>query len=843
MTLQSELRAPFEACVGHLGPLLEHALAAEPERTAFRFEGARMTRGALLVDATATAARLQAAGLDAGEPVAIQIEHSLDLAVALCGTLLAGGCAVPVDPAASIERRRAILADVAPRFVVVGDREGSDALAAERIEIARGASAECKAAARDARSAEDPAFIVYTSGSTGNPKGVVITHGSYAERMRIIVAASRQRDDDVDLAWTPSSFIGMLDEFFYPLLCATPAVIAEPAARANAGAFARLVAREGVTRFRISPSLLGAFLAAPIDADLAGVRAIFCSGETIPASLQRSVHERLSADLVGFYGATEAPGVAFHVYDRAAAAIETTICSPQPFAEIRIARPDGAMATTGEIGEIWIGGCAVARGYWGRPTLTAEKFRTAGVTRWYRTGDRGRLYPDGRVEILGRADRSEVNVHGVRIDVGDVRQMLESLDGVDAAWISVVDQGEGRDPALIGHCVGVRRAALDPAALRQALGEVAPMAAVPRGILLRDSLPLASNGKLDALALDREAERWLDERRHAPRAGADERPASPVEIAVLNGFGKILEGRRIGPREDFFEAGGTSLDAVSLACLLSEHFETDVSLDEIVLHPTARALSAHIERRGAGGSARKFLHVEGTRGPHLLAIGFGVSHLAGLWPDRRLHVSPGILGDPRVSFRKRLSSYIDEYEDGLRRMWSDGPFQLVGFSFSGLIAYELARRLAARGVEIAGVALIEPVTPTASRAGRAYEWVLMSEIARSAAAGKRQRLRALLQLAAKTMSNAVSGPASRTKAGYGHLVTAAERLEGFPGRVDLVYSDAFPAGLVERWRAALGDSLATHRVDAAAHTDLIKPECVAQWRSVIDRPGGGAGSP
>ena len=811
------------------GATVLEALENAPGRCAYRFNGTTLTRHQLREEALALAARLKDAGLRPGAPVAIEIEHSLELAVAMCGVQAAGACAVPIDPAVGAERREAILADIRPAFALTRPVSHDSE---RRIEIERGAAPE------EAHDEYDPglAFIVYTSGTSGGPKGVMITAESYVRRMRHIVPAIVTQDDDTDLAWTPSSFITMVDELFLPLLCGVPTIIAEPAIRTDPRAFLALVQQEGVTTFRITPSLLNVVLRSRgAAAALSGVRTLICSGEAVPAELQRMVHRQLSARLLGFYGATEAPAAAKTDFDPDAPPIDTTICTPQPFVGLRVMREDGTDAAAGETGEIWVGGCALARGYYRRPELTAAKFLEQDGERWYRTGDRARQLDDGRVELIGRIDLSEVNLHGVRVSLTEIRDALRRLDSVEDAWISVIEQEAGRDPVLVGHCIPARGTAFDAARTRTEITAHLPILAVPRHLLAHDRFPLTANGKLDVQELAQAADTAMTASLAAASTRKDRTGATPAEIAVLNCFEQALGKRHFSLDDNFFAVGGTSLEAVTLACYISEQFETEIGFEEIWLHPSPREMSAYIAAHGGQSAARTFFHVEGVSGPNLVAIGFGVRHLAGLWPDRRLLVSPGIAGDPRITLHKRLDDYVSEYIAGLRRIQPKGPYQLIGFSFHGLLAYEIARRLHAEGEEISGIALLEPVTPLARTTSPSYDRTAHREILGALVTGRLGRARSLQRLTA----NSRAGSRARSRGGmqtaYGYVVVAAERLEPLPVPIDLIYCQSYAGRALARWKAVAGSNLRLCQVTSENHQSLIRPDCVKQWKDVVGR--------
>ena len=808
------------------GAMVLDALENDPDRCAYRFEGSELTRGQLRDAALALAERLRDAGLQPGAPVAVEIEHSLELAIALCGLMAAGACIVPIDPAVGTERRDAILADIRPAFVLTRAMSPDDS---------HGINIDRPAGAGDQVDCDpDLAFIVYTSGTSGGPKGVMITHENYVRRMQHIVPSVTTKEDDLDLAWTPSSFITMVDELFLPLLCGVPSVIAKPEIRTDPRAFKALVQREGVTTFRITPSLLNVVLRSGGAGEaLAKIRTLICSGEAMPADLQRSVHRQLSANVLGFYGATEAPAAAKTVFDQDTKPVDTTICSRQPFVLLRVVDPDGTEVAVGETGEIWVGGCAVARGYYRRPELTAEKFVTRDGENWYRTGDLARRLEDDQVEILGRSDLSEVNIHGVRVSLPEIADTLRGLESISEAWVSVVDPGTGRDPVLVGHCVPTSGKHLDAEAARAEITAKLPTLAVPRALLAHDEFPLTANGKLDVQKLLHHATDHV-EAQATRNAEPQQVKGSATEIAVLNCFEQALGRRQLSINESFFDAGGTSLEAVTLAGFLSDHFNTDIGFEEIWLNPSIRELSDFIESRGGQSPARTFFHVEGVSGPNLIAIGFGIGHLAGLWPRHRLFISPGIAGDPRISLRKRLDDYVAEYIEGLRRIQPTGPYQLIGFSFHGLLAYEIARRLHADGEDVTGIALIEPVTPKAGGRRRSYVAAAAKVTLRNIAARHLGVTRNMLRLARDSIVKARVRPRSGQRNAYGHVVVAAERLEPLDLPVDLIYCDSFETEALDAWKEVAGENLRLRWVSAENHQSLIQPDAIAQWQDVID---------
>ena len=581
-----------------LGALVSEALLRNPDRTALRHCRRTITRRALRGESMRVAERLGASDLARDELVLVEMAHSPELVAALCGVLVAGGTPVPLDPTISEERRHAIREDVDSRVVL----SMSDDQANIAIDLR----------SRPAQVAPGTAFVVYTSGSSGRPKGVEIPHDGYVRRLRHIVEASSSGSDEVDLIWTPSSFIGFLDEVFYPLLLGVPAAIASNTERAEPNAFAELIAREGIAAFRITPSLLDVFLTASTAEKLRTVRSIYCSGEAISKTVQAKVHSLLNATLIGFYGASEAPGVGFHVFDQDEPLLSATVFSPQTFSEVRVVDELGAVASPGEPGEIWVSGCAVAGGYRGKPDLTAEKFVQCDGLRWYRTGDLGRCLDDGRVEVLGRLDTSEVKINGVRIGLAEVRAALQSLEEVHDAWVTPVEVVEGQDPVLVAHCVGGDDVP-DTSVARRALASRLPSAALPRHLIRHDAFPLTDNGKLDLQALVHAAREVATTHSEPSSSGPGTAASQKHQPALIRTVGRlwcdVLFVDEIDAEEDFFNLGGDSLRTVRLLMEVEDVFDVDLPGD-CVFGPasTVSGMAKMIEEARRNRKALTFSH-------------------------------------------------------------------------------------------------------------------------------------------------------------------------------------------------------------------------------------------
>lgn len=684
-----------------LGSVLQAALEAAPDAVCLHEGAQRWTRREVLKGMTALKAALDQHRLAPGEPVVVDLPHSFAMVACLGGVLLAGGLAVPLDPELPPERREAILRDVAPRLIV-------------RPDPSRGSGFTIETTTERPQPAPDLAFLVYTSGSSGRPKGVEISHAGYVGRLRRITEANPPQSNDVDLLWTPSGFIGMLDEVFFPLLLGIPCVVAPIEARMDPHLFAKLIADEAVTTFRITPSLLNVFVSASTAKQLSGVRAIFCSGEKLSETVQRKVQQLIPSQLICFYGATEAPGVAYHVCGPASDGPEYTA---QDFASIRITDEAGTQVAAGETGEIWIGGIALAKGYWNRPDLSAQKFQHLRGAAWYRTGDLGKWIADGRFEILGRADMSEANILGVRVNLPEICDQLRAQPGVSDAWVSQIAQNGQSDPLLAGHVVGAADAELDVGALRSGLATTLPRAAMPAQIIVHDGFPLTANGKLDIQALAEAA-------RLGPKSNANvAEPKTRVDLSpkavsilptILSCAEDVLSQSGLTAHDDFFDLGGNSLQAVEMALLLRERLDIEVSATLVFSVKTigeiAQAMAdEHVLRQGPMRELRK----TGDQGPPVITINATQSFrtlaqvLGAPGPIYNLNIFG--LTDALISKIDTLSmhDFAAPLAEEIIKTCPEGPLHIMAYCQDGNLAVEIARLLRERSGRSCDLLLID----------------------------------------------------------------------------------------------------------------------------------------
>ncbi|HEV2852822.1 MAG TPA: amino acid adenylation domain-containing protein, partial [Thermoanaerobaculia bacterium] len=467
--------------------------ARTPEAVAVVFEGSSLSYGELNRRANQVARRLRELGVGPEVAVGVCLERSADLVIALLGVLKSGGAYVPLEPEYPAERLLWMVEDARVR-VVLCQREGPAALRGTQLV----ALDEIRDPAQDDVSpgvlGDTPAYILYTSGSTGQPKGAANTHRGLRNRLAWMQESFRLGPADRVLQKTPFSFDVSVWEFFWPLLHGAALVVARPGGHRDPKYLAETVAAQRVTVVHFVPSMLELFVEERGLEACRSLRLVVSSGEALSASLSERFLSRGISSLENLYGPTEAAvDVTWWHCDSS----DGPVPIGRPIANTRMYVLDrqGEPLPVGVTGELYIGGVQLARGYWHRPGLTAERFVPdpfGGVPGWrlYRTGDLGRWREDGALEYLGRTD-GQVKLRGFRIELGEVESALLGLSGVREAAAQV------RDGRLVAYLSGE----VAPVEVRRQLESKLPEQLVPAVFVKLEALPRTTSGKLDRRAL------------------------------------------------------------------------------------------------------------------------------------------------------------------------------------------------------------------------------------------------------------------------------------------------------------------------------------------------------
>ncbi|WP_157596571.1 amino acid adenylation domain-containing protein, partial [Saccharomonospora saliphila] len=458
---------------------LERAAARDPEATAVVTEESTLTYRELHERAGRLAQHLRARGIGRESVVAVAIPRSAELMVALLGILKSGAAYLPLDPDYPVERIRLLVDDARPALVLsttVTAVTLTDELSAEVLVLDTPAAEDLLAGypahppAGVEADERDPAYVIYTSGSTGRPKGVVVPHRGIVNRLRWMQHRYSLAGDDVVLQKTPSGFDVSVWEFFWPLLESATLVLARPGGHKDPEHLVELCARHGVTTVHFVPSMLRAFLATRSVSECRSLRRVLCSGEALPRDLVEEFYDafdRHGTRLHNLYGPTEA-SIDVTSWECARGSgpvpIGTPVWNTRAYVLDDALRP----VATGVTGELYLAGAQLARGYLGRPALTAERFVADPFgppgSVLYRTGDVAYWDEHGALLYTGRAD-DQVKIRGNRVELGEVATALAAHPDVAHAE-AVLREDRPGDQRLVGYVVPVEGRTADPARLR-----------------------------------------------------------------------------------------------------------------------------------------------------------------------------------------------------------------------------------------------------------------------------------------------------------------------------------------------------------------------------------------
>ncbi|HEY0603205.1 MAG TPA: amino acid adenylation domain-containing protein, partial [Herpetosiphonaceae bacterium] len=458
------------------------------------------------------------------------------------------------------------------------------------------------------RSADSLAYVIYTSGSTGAPKGVMATHRSVINNLLWRQQTWPLDASDRVLLNYSISFDPSVWSIFWPLSAGASVVLVPPAVRVDSAALVRTIAEQRISVFGASPSQHAVLVEEPGIADCSSLRYVVSGGEVLPGAIQRRWFSQSTATLCNCYGPTETTiDATYWVCPRVDEPQTALIGRPLPNVQAYVLDPQLAPVPVGVAGELYLGGAGLARGYRGRPDLTAERFvphpfsRTPGA-RLYRTGDLVRWHADGNLEFLGRQDH-QVKLRGFRIELGEIEHVLRQHPAVSEA--AVVAHGERGDMRLVAYVVenleprtenqedltdpGSRFSVLG-SPLREFLAQRLPKYMLPSGFVLLDALPLTPSGKLDRLALPAPASQ-------SPALEATfAEPHSDTERTLAAIWQAVLHIERPGRHDDFFELGGHSLLVMQVVSRIREAFGVDLSLRSLFETPTIAGLALTIEQ-------------------------------------------------------------------------------------------------------------------------------------------------------------------------------------------------------------------------------------------------------
>ncbi|MBW5481626.1 non-ribosomal peptide synthetase [Streptomyces bambusae] len=814
--------------------LFEAAVDATPDAPALVSGGLVLSYAEVEARANRLAHWMTGQGVGPEGVVALVLPRSVDIVVAQLAVLKAGGAYLPVDPEYPAERIAYMLDDARPVLVLreLPDTAGQSTARPAAVPVAPG----------------HPAYVIYTSGSTGRPKGVVVSHAGLAAFAAAELDRFAVDADSRVLQFASPSFDASVLELVMTF-AAGAALVVPPAGPLAGEVLAEVLTAEQVTHALIPP----AALASVPTGEFPAFRTLIVGGDATSAELvDRWAPGRR---MVNAYGPTESTVVATTsaplTADRGVPAIGTPIPGTRTYVLDAALRP----VAPGVAGELYIAGAGLARGYLRRPALTAERFVAdpygPSGSRMYRTGDVARWTRDGELEYLGRSD-DQVKVRGFRIELGEIETVLATHASVAHNAVVVREDTPGIK-RLAAYVVPAEGVVLDTDALRAHIGAALPDYMVPAAFVALDALPLTVNGKLD--------------RKQLPAPGTDTAPAgrgprSAQEEVLCGLFAEVLGVDRVGIDDSFFELGGDSITSIQLVSRIRSVMGVKLSNRGIFETPTVAQLT---DKLGTGQDGDGFevllpLRTGGERPPLFCVHGAGglswpystlLAHIAAEYPVYGLQAR-GLNGEGAIA--TSVTEMAADYVEQIRSVQPSGPYHLVGWSFGGLVAHEIATQLTEAGERVALLANLDQ-TPY-DESWKDDDYTLPTE---------RDVLETLLDFVGYDLDELRSQPLDHQRAMElirsrdsalgsleehhisafvkvginNHVLSAAYRPRRFDGELLLFVSTAAavdPAAKavdsVAAWEPYVAGAITTHPVHAH-HGHLLQPEPAAEIGRVV----------
>lgn len=659
---------------------------------------------------------LKLRGVEREKIVAICMDRSFELVIAMLAIFKAGGAYLPLDPTYPIERLRYMLEDAKPMLIVTFDNTVNLFSVTNSIMNITAEShrlAQHPISFESATSSSDQlAYVMYTSGSTGEPKGVMIEHRSIYNELSSRSIYGLDETDRI-LFKAPISFDASVVEIFWPLQIGARLIIAKPNGQRDPDYLVRLIKEQQVTTIHFVPSMLDVFLEEQQVSQCTSLRRVFSGGEKLTYELQQKLFAKLNVDLINRYGPTEATinatawkcqreDLKWHDVP-----IGRPIANVQAYVLDRYDQP----VPIGVIGELYLGGAGIARGYLHRPALTEQKFiphpfvNDDSDQRLYKTGDLVKYRSDGEIEFVGRVDQ-QIKLRGIRIELGEITSVMLQFPYVDHAIVLVNEQ------KLVAFVISHPPITFEQ--LKYDLKQKLPAHMIPSVITFIEELPLTPSGKVDHLSL-LQMENHKQPSMELKIIARDETERKLVQI-----WEQMLNTSNIGVTDRFFHIGGHSLIAIRLVNEIEIHFNYKFPLALLFLDDTIEQMAVHIKSGKGSEQVDRLVPIQenGSRSPLFLVHPIG-GHVLHYYPlarefgeDQPLYGFQALgLGDDQEPL-KRIESLAELYIQEMRKVQSVGPYHLGGWSFGGIVAYEMGQQLQKQGEKVTLI-LLDSKAPVA----------------------------------------------------------------------------------------------------------------------------------
>ncbi|MGD8823018.1 MAG: amino acid adenylation domain-containing protein, partial [Anaerolineales bacterium] len=728
--LLSQTRTPatFTPPVACIHERFEAQVDRTPHAVAVEYEGETLTYHALNQHANRLAHLLIDRGVRPDQMVGLCVQPSLNLVVAILGILKAGGAYVPLDPNYPLRRLQFMLDDASIDLVVSEEASRSKIMRKGTSILALDSEADRIAAMPDENpkvnvKPDNLAYVIYTSGSTGQPKGALIAHSNVIQLFEGSEESCRFGPDDTWALFHSFTFDFSVWELFGALFYGGRLIVIPVSMRRSLDTYFKKVVFKRLTILAMIPPLFFEAALMPQFFDrLAGskLRHIFLGGDVLDVSKLAPFFQRDGAKpirITNVYGPTETTVfVTWHEVSRKDLdqASGSIIGRPLDGASIFIFDSHLNLLPVGVPGEIVVGGLGVSRGYLNRPELDHQRFIEHPLdprpdSRFYRTGDVGRIRADGELEYLGRQD-DQVKIRGFRVETGEIEVVLAQHEAVQGCVVKVGKEHQA-DETLWAYVAPKEGMSLTKQDLESYLGSQLPEYMLPNRYFILDKIPLTSTGKIDRSALSGGAYEELSD------SGGYVAPRDPLESQIAAIWEQILGVQPVGRNDNFFDLGGHSLLALQLLSALRIATGVDLSVAALFQAPTVAKQARLIKKREWKPSGLALIPIqEGGRGKPIFFV-----HWAGgsvlvyrkliqlLDPTLRIYGLQAYGMDRSVRPHTRIEQMAAHYVSEIRELQPKGPYYLAGASMGGSIAFEMARQLRDDGEEVGLVALFDTI--------------------------------------------------------------------------------------------------------------------------------------
>ena len=708
--------------------LFEAQAAKTPEAIAVVFNDQQITYRELNQRSNRLAHYLIDHGIGPEVKVGLCLERSIEMIVGILGIIKAGGAYVPLDPEYPMQRLHYLIDDSGVVLVLTSTALGPRLLDNMDKPIAQFCLDQAPTLLEHysddnpgiAVAQDSLIYVIYTSGSTGTPKGVLVTHAGYTNHMQWMQHRFPITAEDKVLHKTPLSFDAAGWEWSLPLMHSATLVVARAGGHRDPDYLLNLIEEQQISVFQGVPSLVKLLLENAHSHKLQSLKYLFCGGEALSENLCQTFKDKtLPATLCNLYGPTEATiDTTYWTFDRDKPLHNVPIGRPIDNAHVYILDTHRHAVPVGVVGELYIGGVGLARGYLNRDDLSAEKFVKNPLAKdsnavLYRSGDLARYLPDGNIEYVGRIDH-QVKIRGFRIELSEIESVIKAQASIDDATVLARQRGVASDHYLVAYLIGKQDIPLDKNALREALKEQLPDYMVPNVLMTLDKLPLTSNGKLDRKALPAPDEHDLITQSYSPPTTEAARNLASIWANILN-----LAEDAIGIHDNFFDLGGHSLLVIRLISMIEREFGKKLATSTLFSCPTIKDLEAELADDNALPSSKPWTPLVAIQPagkyPPLFCV-----HPAGgtVLCFQALATALAPKGQPVYGLEARgliegqtpyssIEEMAQSYIEAIKAVQPKGPYNLLGYSSGGNVAFEMAQQLIKENENAAFLGLLD----------------------------------------------------------------------------------------------------------------------------------------